>query len=135
MKNYKYGFVNETKTIEISEEWICVLKELDRREYNNNHAETRRHVSLSHGDDGKWLSTDQGDTFIRCAGIVFYQDDIRFEKAIKKLTAKQKALYEAVYVRGVPLKEYAEDTGISPAAATKLNKHVIKKFEEFFKKG
>ena len=43
---YKYEFANENKTIEISEEWISVLEELDRLEYNNNHAETRRHVSL-----------------------------------------------------------------------------------------
>ena len=32
---YKYEFANENKSIEISEEWISVLEELDRLEYNN----------------------------------------------------------------------------------------------------
>ena len=66
---YKYEFANENKTIEISEEWISVLEELDRLEYNNNHAETRRHVSLDDGEDGEWLSTERGEVYIRCAGL------------------------------------------------------------------
>ena len=62
---YKYEFANENKSIEISEEWISVLEELDRLEYNNNHAETRRHVSLDDGEDGEWLSTERGEVYIR----------------------------------------------------------------------
>ena len=45
-KTYKYEFVTEAVEVEISEEWAAVLYELDRREYNNNHTETRRHISL-----------------------------------------------------------------------------------------
>ena len=60
MKKYEYSFSNERVTIEISDEWAGVLAELDREEYNNDHAETRRHVSLDDGEDGEWLSTVSG---------------------------------------------------------------------------
>ena len=43
-----------------SEEWGNVLIELDRREYNVNRRETRRHTSLDNGNaDGEWLTFDQ----------------------------------------------------------------------------
>ena len=43
---YNYEFLDETVEIEISEEWAAVLYEFDKREYNNNHTETRRHITL-----------------------------------------------------------------------------------------
>ena len=53
----KYEFVaEETVEIEVSEEMYEELKELDRREYNNNHRETRRHSSLDTGlEHSEWL--------------------------------------------------------------------------------
>ena len=42
----KYAFADETVEIEVSEEWGNILIDLDRQEYNNDHAETRRHCSL-----------------------------------------------------------------------------------------
>ena len=39
----KYAFADETVEIEVSEEWGNILIDLDRQEYNNDHAETRRH--------------------------------------------------------------------------------------------
>ena len=92
---YKYEFANENKTIEISEEWISVLEELDRLEYNNNHAETRRHVSLDDGEDGEWLSTERGEVYIRCAGQIFSRHDDRFDDGRRSLSEKQDELYES----------------------------------------
>lgn len=43
----KYEFANETVEIEVDEEWGNLLIDLDRQEYNNDHAETRRHCSLN----------------------------------------------------------------------------------------
>lgn len=40
-----YEFATETVEIEVSEDWANLVIDLDRQEYNNNHAETRRHVS------------------------------------------------------------------------------------------
>ena len=129
---YKYEFANENKSIEISEEWISVLEELDRLEYNNNHAETRRHVSLDDGDDGEWLSTEKANIFIKIAGKIFGLDDRRFAKARRILSKKQTELYESVYDRGDSVGEYAADNNIDQSTASKRNSAVIEKFKKIF---
>ena len=129
---YKYEFANENKTIEISEEWISVLEELDRLEYNNNHAETRRHVSLDDGEDGEWLSTERGEVYIRCAGQIFSRHDDRFDDGRRSLSEKQDELYEAVYEYGDSINDYANDSGIDQSTASKRNRAVKKKFKKVF---
>ena len=129
---YKYEFANENRTIEISEEWISVLEELDRLEYNNNHAETRRHVSLDDGEDGEWLSTEKGEMLIKVAGKIFSTDDERFRKGRKALSKKQTELYESVYDRGDSVGEYAADSRIDQSTASKRNRAVIEKFKKIF---
>ena len=129
---YKYEFANENRTIEISEEWISVLEELDRLEYNNNHAETRRHVSLDDGEDGEWLSTERGEVYIRCAGQIVSRHDDRFDDGRKSLSEKQDELYEAIYEYGDRINDYAHDSGIDQSTASKRNRAVIKKFKKVF---
>ncbi|MBQ6501993.1 MAG: hypothetical protein IJI87_11705 [Mogibacterium sp.] len=133
MKKYEYSFSNERVTIEISDEWAGVLAELDREEYNNDHAETRRHVSLDDGEDGEWLSTaKKGETLIRVAGKIFSPDDRRFIKGRKALSKKQTELYESVYDRGDSVGEYAADNNIDQSTASKRNSAVIEKFKKIF---
>ena len=130
--NYNYTFANENKTIDIDEEWISVLEELDRLEYNNDHAETRRHVSLDDGEDGEWLSTARGEVFIRCAGQIFSRYDERFADGRRSLSEKQDELYESVYERGDRINDYAHDNSIDQSTASKRNRAVIKKFKKVF---
>ena len=132
MKKYEYSFSNESVTIEVSDEWAGVLAELDREEYNNDHAETRRHVSLDNGEDGDWLSTEKGKTLIEIAGKIFSLDDRRFVKARTILSKKQSELYESVYDRGDSVGEYAVDNGIDQSTASKRNRAVIEKFKKIF---
>ena len=132
MKQYQYKFTDEVITVEISDEWASVLSELDREEYNNDHAETRRHVSLDNGEDGDWLSTEKGKTLIEIAGKIFSPDDKRFRKGRKALSKKQAELYESVYDRGDSVGEYATDNKIDQSTASKRNSAVIKKFKKIF---
>ena len=132
MKKYEYSFSNERVTIEISDEWAGVLAELDREEYNNDHAETRRHVSLDGGEDGEWLSTEKGKTLVKVAGKIFSPDDKRFRKGRKSLSKKQMELYESVYDRGDSIGEYAADNSVDPSTASKRNSAVIEKFKKIF---
>ena len=132
MKQYQYKFTDEVITVEISDEWASVLAELDREEYNNDHAETRRHVSLDNGEDGEWLSTEKGKTLIEIAGKIFSPDDKRFRKGRKALSKKQAELYESVYDRGDSVGEYATDNKIDQSTASKRNSAVIKKFRKIF---
>ena len=132
MKQYQYKFTDEVITVEISDEWASVLAELDREEYNNDHAETRRHVSLDNGEDGEWLSTEKGKTLIEIAGKIFSPDDKRFRKGRKALSKKQAELYESVYDRGDSVGEYATDNKIDQSTASKRNSAVIEKFKKIF---
>ena len=133
MKKYEYSFSNESITIEVSDEWASILAELDRLEFNNNHTETRRHVSLDDGEDGEWLSTARkGETLIRVAGKIFSPDDKRFRKGRKALSKKQTELYESVYDRGDSVGEYAADNNIDQSTASKRNSAVIEKFKKIF---
>ena len=132
MKKYEYSFSNESVIIEVSDEWADILEELDRIEYNNNHAETRRHVSLDDGEDGEWLSTEKGKTLLKVAGKIFSPDDKRFRKGRKALSKKQAELYESVYDRGDSVGEYATDNKIDQSTASKRNSAVIKKFKKIF---
>ena len=132
MKQYQYKFTDEVITVEISDEWASVLSELDREEYNNDHAETRRHVSLDNGEDGTWLSTEKGKTLIEIAGKIFSLDDRRFVKARRILSKKQSELYESVYDRGDSVGEYAADNNIDQSTASKRNSAVIEKFKKIF---
>ncbi len=132
MKKYEYSFSNESVNIEVSDEWADILEELDRIEYNNNHAETRRHVSLDDGEDGEWLSTEKGKTLLKVAGKIFSPDDKRFRKGRKALSKKQAELYESVYDRGDSVGEYATDNKIDQSTASKRNSAVIKKFKKIF---
>lgn len=43
-KTYTYEFATEAVELEITEEWMEILIEMDRLEYNSNQTETRRHV-------------------------------------------------------------------------------------------
>ena len=132
MKKYEYSFSNERVTIEISDEWAGVLAELDREEYNNDHAETRRHFSIDTGEDGEWLSTEKGKTLLKIAGKIFSPDDKRFRKGRKALSKKQAELYESVYDRGDSVGEYATDNKIDQSTASKRNRAVIEKFKKIF---
>ena len=132
MKKYEYSFSNESEIIEVSDEWADILEELDRIEYNNNHAETRRHVSLDDGEDGEWLSTERGEVYIRCAGQLFSRHDDRFDDGRRSLSEKQDELYESVYEYGDSINDYAHDSGIDQSTASKRNRTVIKKFKKVF---
>ena len=55
----KYTFVNgEETSVEVYDDFKEIILELDRNLYNNDHAETRRHISLSVFDENKKVFTD-----------------------------------------------------------------------------
>ena len=59
MAKYRYGFADGTEEIEISEEWVAVLREMDREEEANRKKQTRRHISLDAVDyEGEEFAED-----------------------------------------------------------------------------
>ena len=129
----KYEFATETIEVEVEDKWAEIVMELDRLEYNNNQTETRRHNGYGcFGDEAGWLSDEKPRNYIRIAGRTISPDDPRFEFARKSLSEKQGELYEAVYVNGDRINDYAQDNNIDQSTASKRNRVVIKKYKKAF---
>lgn len=106
-KKYVYEFVNETVEIEISEEWEAILKEEDRKEYNTDHRETRRHEGLDTSMEGSdWLLDDSENP-----EAIFTDENARallMMKAAKILTPKQLDAFEKVCILRYTEAEYGK---------------------------
>ena len=126
----KYEFVNETVEVEVDEQWATVIAELDRRDYNNDKKETRRHTTLDNGnDDGEWLAVEDD-------GIQSLFEDTeqldRLASAITHLNEKQRNLVQAIYFDGIKASEYADLKGISKAAVSQQLSTIRKKIKKYF---
>jgi len=125
----KYEFADETIEIEVSEDWGAVLIELDRQEYNNDHAETRRHCSLDQltadGNDCVACSDDVEDAFL------ISEDNKKLYAAIKKLEPRQQYLIEQVYFLGRKQVDLAAEEGVSHVAITYALQRAVKKLKKF----
>ena len=124
----KYEFADETIEIEVDENWGAVLIELDRQEYNNDHAETRRHCSLEEYNlDGNFVSNggDVEDAFL------ISEDNKKLYAAIKKLEPRQQYLIEQVYFLGRKQVDIAAEEGVSHVAITYALQRAVKKLKKF----
>ena len=125
----KYEFADETIEIEVSEDWGAVLIELDRQEYNNDHAETRRHCSLDQltadGNDCVACSDDVEDA------LLISEDNKKLYAAIKKLEPRQQYLIEQVYFLGRKQVDLAAEEGVSHVAITYALQRAVKKIKKF----
>ena len=79
---YVYNFADGTKSTlvfgsagvtDIDSSWLSELQELDRLEYNNNHAQTRRHCSMDAQDPEGMGGYYEGDN------MNFVQFDLEVE--------------------------------------------------------
>lgn len=125
-----YKFADETVEIEVSEEWGNVLIELDRREYNANRRETRRHTSLDNGNaGGEWLSAEDEEiaTLLADEG-----QEKRLHRVMEHLTPKQRDLIQAVYFGGVSVSDYARKEGVSQPAISQRLDTAIKRMKKHF---
>lgn len=110
----EYIFVNgEKATVEISGDFEKIILELDRNLYNNNHAETRRHISLSVFDEDKKVFTDiESDFEEQLSNQV---DKEMLYGAISKLKSEDQEMLNSLFLNDKPVtqKEYAKKLGIT----------------------
>lgn len=133
---YTYRFVTgESIGIEVSPELEALLKNEDRLEYNNDHANTRRHVPLDTSKDGgaDYLAVDDKNlnALLECE-----PDAARLRKALRKLNPNQRALIEALYLSEKPLSqtEYAAQLGITEKSVKQNAWRAREKIKEILKK-
>ena len=111
----QYEFADETVEIEVSDEWGEILIDLDRREYNNDHKETRRHASLDAFDlDGTLFASDADVETEALNGIEIE----RLHAAIEELQPQQRELFRRVCLGGEKPADIAREEGVSKVAIT-----------------
>ena len=127
----KLEFATETIEVEVSAEMYALHMELDRVEYNNNHRETRRHVSLDtcleHSD---WLRSYDSDVYQQIAAE---EDAARIRAAIDALSDSQKDLIQKIFDEVMSIKDYAEECGVKPSAISHRIRTIRKLLKEILK--
>ena len=122
-----YQFVCETVEVEVEEVWGEMLMDMDRKEYNNDHKETRRHASLD--------EIDQDDNCIPAKDNVeeeILQKESKNEllESLQHLTPEQLCLVKKVYFEGRTLVSIAIEEGVSKAAITYRMKVINEKLKK-----
>ena len=125
----KYEFVTgEVSEIEVEDGMGELLVDFDRQEYNNNHKETRRHVSL----DGMEY---EGEFFISeldIAGEIEHREDMaRLFRALDRLSPAQRELVLKVYFENVRIVDIARAEGVSKQSVHERVGRAIKKLKKF----
>ncbi|MBO5918806.1 MAG: sigma-70 family RNA polymerase sigma factor, partial [Oscillospiraceae bacterium] len=104
--------------------------DLDRQEYNNDHAETRRHCSLEafNLDDALFPSDVDVEREV-LEGL----DNKALYAAIAKLQPQQQELVKRVYFRGEKIVTIAAEEGVSEAAIRNRLKKITASLKKLLK--
>jgi len=122
----QYKFATETVEIEVSEDWGSLVIDLDRQEYNNDHKETRRHMSLD-------AAMYEGDVFaVEDVSLESFADNYDLHQAIAKLTDNQRRIIVGHYFEGVSYVALAAELGISEAAVRQAANRALKQIQKNF---
>mgnify|MGYP001256505922 FL=1 len=124
MYRFADGHVEELK---VEKEVAETLRELDRQEYNNNHRETRRHVTFDCTEEKSWLAVDDQRLSRLLDGP---PDEIRLRVAINQLEQHHRDLIIAIFYRGIKIVEYARLSGVSQSAISQQLGIAIKKLKK-----
>ena len=120
----KYQFATEIVEIEVDDDWGNLVIDLDRQEYNNDHKETRRHVSLD-------AALYEGEAFAdEGAGLEKYAERIDLQRAISTLTDHQQRIIKGYFFDGLTDVELGEELGISEAGVRQAANRALKQLRK-----
>lgn len=120
----EYQFATETVEIEVDDDWGNLVIDLDRQEYNNDHKETRRHVSLD-------AALYEGEAFAdEGAGLEKYAERIDLQRAISTLTDHQQRIIKGYFFDGLTYVELGEELGISEAGVRQAANRALKQLRK-----
>ena len=123
---YTYKTATEDITIDVSEKWAALLQDWDRREYNNDRAESRRHYHLEACVyEGQDFATDD-DVIERLL------EKCMLESGMEKLTTMQRDMINALFYKGMTAKECAASRGIRAQSASDIKLAALKKLKKYF---
>ena len=120
----KYKFATETVEIEVDDDWGSLVIDLDRQEYNNDHKETRRHVSLDAALYEGEVFADEG------ADLDKFTDRIVLQQAISTLTDHQQRILNGRYFEGLTYVELGKELGITEASVRRAADRALKQLRK-----
>ena len=122
-----YEFVTgEISEVEVDESLGGMLLDLDRQQYNNDHKETRRHVSLDGMDYEGELFVSAEDT----EGETERREDMaRLFSAMEVLSPDQRELVEKVYFEERKITDIAHEEGVDKSAVSHRLERIHKKLK------
>lgn len=125
----RYEFVNgEISEIEVDESLGELLVECDRQAYNNDHKETRRHVSLDGMDYEGALFAASDDP----AGEALRALELdRLREAMAALSPKQRELVLKVYFNEESIAAIARAEGVDESSIRERLRWIYKKLKKF----
>ena len=110
---YDYHFNNETISIDIPDSDYEVLIEMDRLEYNANHKETRRHMSLEACDRDDNQLPDKTDVEEIC---IQRMEIDALQCAMDRLLPKQRELIQKIFFENQTITSLARLEGVGKSA-------------------
>lgn len=124
----RYEFANgEFSEIEVDDSLGELLVDFDRQEYNNDHKETRRHVSLDGMDYEGEMFASPADP---AAEVLKREDTARLLRAMEALSPDQRELVLKVYFENQKIVEIARAEGVSEAAIRNRLKKIYAKMKK-----
>ncbi len=121
---FTYKTATGNVTIDVSEEWVAILQDCDREEYNNDHAETRRHYHLEAlGFEGREYGAED-EAFERLLETDAAKS--RVKPALRKLTPTQRDVIEALFYKEMTAREYAASRGVAEPTVSIAKKAALK---------
>ena len=125
-----YEFVTgEVSEVEVDERLGGMLLDLDRQQYNNDHKETRRHVSLNGMDYEGELFVSAEDTEREAERR---EDMARLYSAMEILSPSQRELVKKVYFEERKITDIAREEGVSHVAVRDRLERIYKKIKNNF---
>lgn len=125
----QYRFANgEVSEIEVDEELGALLLDLDRQEYNNDHKETRRHISLNGMEYEGGVFASYGDF---AESVEWAEDLEKLQEACTKLSPGQRELVRKVYFENQRIVDIARAEGVTEAAIRNRLKKINARLKKF----
>ena len=123
-----YEFVTgEVSEVEVDERLGGMLLDLDRQQYNNDHKETRRHVSLDGMDYEGELFASAEDTE---RAVEHREDMARLFSAMEVLSPDQRELVEKVYFEEQKITDIAAEENVSHVAIIRRLNRIYEKLKK-----
>ena len=127
---YDYHFNNETISIDIPDSDYEVLIEMDRLEYNVNHKETRRHMSLEACDRDDNQLPDKTDVEEIC---IQRMEIDALQSAMNSLLPEQRELIRKVFFENHTITSLARKEGVDESAVRRRLSRALARLKIFLR--